>query len=75
MTQDLYPGVAHSRMCEHCGNPISRKRLEAVPGARRCVDCQRDFDEPVRASDRTVMRALVVPSENDEEMFAPEAHE
>ena len=26
--------------CSHCGKPIQRKRLEAVPWARHCVDCQ-----------------------------------
>jgi DnaK suppressor protein len=26
--------------CVHCGKPIQRKRLEAVPWARHCLDCQ-----------------------------------
>jgi DnaK suppressor protein len=26
--------------CSHCGKPIQRKRLEAVPWARHCLDCQ-----------------------------------
>jgi DnaK suppressor protein len=26
--------------CSHCGKPIQRKRIEAVPWARHCVDCQ-----------------------------------
>lgn len=26
--------------CSHCGAPIQRKRLEAVPWARHCLDCQ-----------------------------------
>jgi DnaK suppressor protein len=26
--------------CEHCGNPISRARLEAVPWTRHCRDCK-----------------------------------
>ena len=26
--------------CSHCGKPIQRKRLEAVPWARHCIDCQ-----------------------------------
>jgi DnaK suppressor protein len=25
--------------CERCGNPIAAARLEAVPTARRCLDC------------------------------------
>ena len=26
--------------CEHCGEPIDRKRLRAVPEATSCVACQ-----------------------------------
>ncbi|MGC8723467.1 MAG: TraR/DksA family transcriptional regulator [Acidobacteriota bacterium] len=26
--------------CVHCGKPIQRKRLEAVPWARHCLECQ-----------------------------------
>jgi DnaK suppressor protein len=26
--------------CSHCGKPIQRKRIEAVPWARHCLDCQ-----------------------------------
>lgn len=26
--------------CENCGQPIARKRLEAVPWTRYCIDCQ-----------------------------------
>jgi DnaK suppressor protein len=26
--------------CLHCGNPINPKRLEAVPWARHCIQCQ-----------------------------------
>jgi RNA polymerase-binding transcription factor DksA len=26
-------------VCERCGNPISEARLEAMPTARRCLDC------------------------------------
>jgi len=26
--------------CEHCGKPISRKRLDAIPWARQCLPCQ-----------------------------------
>lgn len=26
--------------CIHCGKPIQKKRLEAVPWARHCLDCQ-----------------------------------
>jgi len=27
--------------CERCGEPIADKRLEALPFARYCIDCQR----------------------------------
>ena len=26
-------------MCERCGQPISKARLEALPAARTCIDC------------------------------------
>lgn len=26
--------------CENCGQPIARKRLEAVPWTHYCIDCQ-----------------------------------
>ncbi|MFQ5864437.1 MAG: TraR/DksA family transcriptional regulator [bacterium] len=27
-------------LCQECGNPISRERLEAVPHARLCITCK-----------------------------------
>ncbi|MFS8525313.1 MAG: TraR/DksA C4-type zinc finger protein [Limnochordales bacterium] len=27
------------RLCEICGKPISRERLQALPETRRCVTC------------------------------------
>ena len=27
-------------VCESCGNPIARERLEAIPDARLCVPCK-----------------------------------
>jgi RNA polymerase-binding transcription factor len=38
--------------CNHCGQPIQDKRLEAVPWARHCVTCQ-DLNE----------RGLLTPDE------------
>lgn len=32
-------------ICENCGRPISQQRLQALPYAVRCVDCQRDLGE------------------------------
>ncbi len=34
--------------CERCGEPISDKRLEALPFARHCIDCQRLIEEEER---------------------------
>jgi DnaK suppressor protein len=28
-------------ICQSCGRPISADRLEAIPWATRCIDCQR----------------------------------
>ncbi len=30
----------HFGTCVHCGQPVQEKRLEAVPWARHCLDCQ-----------------------------------
>ena len=30
--------------CEHCGNPINERRLEAVPWARHCISCQEKLE-------------------------------
>jgi RNA polymerase-binding transcription factor len=34
--------------CERCGETISEKRLEALPFARYCIDCQRVIEEEER---------------------------
>ena len=31
-------------ICRNCGNPIPSERLQAVPEAVRCLDCQRHFE-------------------------------
>jgi DnaK suppressor protein len=33
-------------ICEECGEPISKARLEAVPWARHCKDCKERLDSP-----------------------------
>jgi DnaK suppressor protein len=38
--------------CERCGEPISEKRLEALPFARHCIDCQRLVEEEARMAAR-----------------------
>ncbi|CAF0703693.1 TraR/DksA family transcriptional regulator [Candidatus Methylacidithermus pantelleriae] len=39
-------------ICQMCGNPIPRARLEAVPYARFCVGCQREQEREYRARRR-----------------------
>lgn len=34
-----------SGICEDCGKLIPKRRLEVVPGATRCVQCQTAFEE------------------------------
>ena len=34
--------------CERCGEAISEKRLEALPFARYCIDCQRAIEQEER---------------------------
>ncbi len=36
--------------CERCAEPISEKRLEALPFARYCIDCQRATEQEERAA-------------------------
>lgn len=36
--------------CERCGEPIAKKRLEALPFARYCIDCQRLVEEEERTA-------------------------
>ena len=35
-------------ICEDCGQPIGKERLEARPQATLCIDCQRKHDGEVR---------------------------
>ena len=34
--------------CERCGEPIAEKRLEVLPFARYCIECQRVIEEEER---------------------------
>jgi DnaK suppressor protein len=36
--------------CERCGEAISDKRLEALPFARHCIDCQRLAEQEERTA-------------------------
>lgn len=49
----LYPAVSPAE-CEQCGNPIPAARRQALPGVRRCVECQaiREFNLRVGVGDK-----------------------
>jgi DnaK suppressor protein len=36
--------------CERCGEDITEKRLEALPFARYCIDCQRAIEQEEKAA-------------------------
>ena len=36
--------------CERCGEPIGEKRLEALPFARFCIECQRRLEREDKAA-------------------------
>lgn len=36
--------------CERCGETIAEKRLEALPFARYCIDCQRAVEQEERTA-------------------------
>jgi RNA polymerase-binding transcription factor DksA len=38
--------------CERCGEAISDKRLDALPFARYCIDCQRLVEDEARLAAR-----------------------
>ena len=38
------PSGASLKECEDCGEPIPEARRQAMPGVRRCVGCQAEFD-------------------------------
>jgi DnaK suppressor protein len=38
--------------CERCGEAIAEKRLEALPFARYCIECQRAIEEEERSAAR-----------------------
>lgn len=32
-------------ICEECGQPIAKPRLQAIPYARHCIDCARELEK------------------------------
>ena len=43
----LTPNGESPEQCDVCGDPIARKRREALPGVRTCVGCQAERDKKV----------------------------
>jgi DnaK suppressor protein len=41
-------------VCESCSDDIAPKRLQAIPWARLCVDCARDFEKQRRSLPQTI---------------------
>ena len=41
-------------ICESCGDDIAPKRLQAIPWARLCVDCARDFERQHKSLPQTI---------------------
>lgn len=61
-------------MCEECGEEIAVKRLEVLPFATRCVDCQRALNHVRRGEGGMIEpfgRNWDVPKEVDESSEAP----
>lgn len=42
-------GAPSSGVCAECGAPIDPARLKARPNARRCAECQADFEKKSKA--------------------------
>ena len=43
-------GRSWVHVCERCGEPIAEKRLEALPFARYCIECQRRLEREDKAA-------------------------
>lgn len=46
----LAPTGPSADECDECGEPIPKKRREALPGVRTCIACQAKRDRQVRHS-------------------------
>lgn len=44
------PSGESERWCVECGEEIPSKRREALPGVKRCVECQSGLDKNVRSA-------------------------
>jgi len=43
----LTPSGESAEECDDCGEPIPKKRREALPGVRTCVTCQSERDKRI----------------------------
>ena len=46
--QSRLPQGESATSCEQCGEPIPEARRAALPGVRRCIDCQQQHDQQIR---------------------------
>ena len=46
----LMPHGETAEDCDECGEPIPKKRRDALPGVRTCVACQSERDKSVQHS-------------------------
>lgn len=46
-------------LCEVCEEPIAPRRLEAMPHARMCVECQSAVEDPVKKGPRRKLTDFV----------------
>ena len=64
--EDAFSRIRHEDfgICEECGQPISKVRLEAVPWTRSCRDCKERQDSRSRDADpsRPTVRLARFPS-------------
>ena len=47
---EMAAGRESAEYCEECGEPIPKKRREALPGVQTCVQCQSLRDKARRAA-------------------------
>lgn len=47
--------------CDECGNAISSERLEALPWAALCIECQREADKHQNPTGRPLEEASLAP--------------
>ena len=57
--------------CERCGEPISEKRLIAVPWATMCIGCQEEAENAERdtSDSRSVMAGMLTNDNGDDNEF------